>query len=198
MTSRKRTRSDVDAVPKQPSEEPGLLQQLRNCWEFANLMQYIAMFGTVMKIDEDFGIDDLETECLKPGSSEKLLEIGLCLLKWISSHRGLTFDNFDEYTRRQYNAKAPHLPNPFGYDEVPNKFSEFDVFLKLRVLHQLSVWTFWNADRIRDKLPEQREIDQTEWVSGRPGWVLALYATNTVSSVLKRLDTIAKAATTTC
>ncbi|KAI9932907.1 hypothetical protein MW887_009159 [Aspergillus wentii] len=163
MTSRKRTRSDVDAVPKQPSEEPGLLQQLRNCWEFANLMQYIAMFGTVMKIDEDFGIDDLETECLKPGSSEKLLEIGLCLLKWISSHRGLTFDNFDEYTRRQYNAKAPHLPNPFGYDEVPNKFSEFDVFLKLRVLHQLSVWTFWNADRIRDKLPEQREIDQTEW-----------------------------------
>lgn len=78
---------------------------------------------------------------------------------------GNRFDNFDEYTRRQYNAKAPHLPNPFGYDEVPNKFSDFDVFLKLRVLHQLSVWTFWNADRIRDKLPEQREIDQTSWVS---------------------------------
>lgn len=73
------------------------------------------------------------------------------------------FDNFDEYTRRQYNAKAPHLTNPFGYDEVPNKFADFDVFLKLRVLHQLSIWTFWNPDRIRDKMPEQREIDQTQW-----------------------------------
>lgn len=78
------------------------------------------------------------------------------------------FENFDEYTRRQYNAKAPHLPNPFGYDEVPNKFSEFDVFQKLRVLHQLSVWTFWNPDRIREKMPEQKEIDQTQWVGKIP------------------------------
>ncbi|KAI9040448.1 putative PHD finger domain protein [Aspergillus affinis] len=163
MVSRKRTRSEADAAPQQPPEESNILDRLRSCWEFANLMQYIAIFGKLMKIDEDFGIDDLETECLKPESSEKLLEIGLCLLKWVSSHRGLTFDNFDEYTRRQYNAKAPHIPNPFGHDEVPNKFSEFDVFLKLRVLHQLSVWTFWNPDRLRDKMPEQRELDQTQW-----------------------------------
>ena len=33
---------------------------------------------------------ELETECLKPGPSDKLEEIGLTLLKWISSHRGLT------------------------------------------------------------------------------------------------------------
>ncbi|KAL4874330.1 hypothetical protein BJY04DRAFT_225121 [Aspergillus karnatakaensis] len=157
----KRTRGEYELEPA--SGEPDLLSQLRNCWEFANLMQYITIFGKIMKIDEDFGIDDLETECLKPGPSEKLSEIGLCLLKWVSSHRGLTFDNFDEYTRRQYNAKAPHITNPFGNDEVPNKFSEFDVFLKLRVLHQLSIWTFWNADRIRDKMPEQRETDQLQW-----------------------------------
>ncbi|KAL4744469.1 hypothetical protein BDW72DRAFT_88260 [Aspergillus terricola var. indicus] len=166
MVSRKRTRSEADAPPEQteqPHEEPGLLTQLRNSWEFANLMQYIAIFGKLMKIDEDFGIEDLENECLKPGPSEKLLEIGLCLLKWVSSHRGLTFDNFDEYTRRQYNTKAPHIPNPFGYDEVPNRFLDFDVFLKLRVLHQLTVWTFWNPDRIRDKMPEQRETDQLQW-----------------------------------
>ncbi|GES60895.1 PHD finger domain protein [Aspergillus terreus] len=163
MVSRKRTRSEVDAAPEQSPEEPSLLHRLRNCWEFASLMQYITIFGKLMKIDEDFGIDDLENECLKPGPSEKLMGIGLCLLKWVSSHRGLTFDNFDEYTRRQYNAKAPHIPNPFGYDEVPNKFADFDVFLKLRVLHQLSLWTFWNPDRIRDKMPEQRETDQTQW-----------------------------------
>ncbi|RMJ21768.1 PHD finger domain protein [Aspergillus sp. HF37] len=168
MVTRKRARSDVaDAAqspaPAEPEEQPGLLHRLRNCWEFANLMQFITMFGRLMKIDEDFEIDDLENECLKTESSEKLLEIGLCLLKWVSSHRGLTFDNFDEYTRRQYNAKAPHLENPFGYDEEPRKFVGFDVFLKLRVLHQLSVWTFWNPDRIRSKMPEQRETDQTQW-----------------------------------
>lgn len=78
---------------------------------------------------------------------------------------GCRFDNFDEYTRRQYNAKAPHLPNPFGRDEVLKKFLDFDVFLKLQVLHQLTLWTFWNADRIRDKMPEQRETDQLQWVS---------------------------------
>jgi DNA-directed RNA polymerase len=93
----------------------------------------------------------------------------LKLMKFTNDSR---FDNFDEYTRRQYNAKAPHIPNPFGHDEVPNRFLDFDVFQKLRVLHQLSIWTFWNPDRIRDKMPEQRENDQTQWVSV---WVLNLH-----------------------
>lgn len=75
------------------------------------------------------------------------------------------FENFDEYTKRQYNAKAPHIQNPFGYDEQPYRFLDFDVFTKLRVLHQLTVWTFWNPDRIRDKMPETKESEQTQWVS---------------------------------
>ncbi|KAJ6189388.1 hypothetical protein N7519_004296 [Penicillium mononematosum] len=171
MGSRKRTHSEVAPVAEQQvPEEPGLLSQLRSNWAFASLMQYIAIFGQVMKIDEEFGIEDLEVECLKPEPSHKLLEIGLCLLKWISSHRGLTFDNFDEYTRRQYNAKAPNKTNPFGYDEEPNKFLYFDVFTKIRVLHQLTVWTFWNADRIRDKMPEKKETEQTEWRIEEFGW----------------------------
>lgn len=33
---------------------------------------------------------DLETECLKPESSQVLSDIGLALLKYVSSHRGLT------------------------------------------------------------------------------------------------------------
>lgn len=36
-------------------------------------------------------LQDLETECLKPGPSERLLGIGLALLKVVSSHRGLTY-----------------------------------------------------------------------------------------------------------
>jgi hypothetical protein len=30
-------------------------------------------------------------------------------------------------------------------------------------LHQLSVWTFWNADRMREKM-DVTENDQTSWV----------------------------------
>jgi hypothetical protein len=37
---------------------------------------------------------------------------------------------FDEYTRRQYVAKAPDR-NPFGTEEEAAKFSEFDVFTKV-------------------------------------------------------------------
>lgn len=36
-------------------------------------------------------VQDLETECVKPQPSEKLAQIGLQLLKYVSSHRGLTY-----------------------------------------------------------------------------------------------------------
>ena len=36
-------------------------------------------------------MQELESECLKPGSSEKLAQIGLALLKHVSSHKGLTY-----------------------------------------------------------------------------------------------------------
>lgn len=87
-------------------------------------------------------------ECLKSHSTV-LPEIGLALLKFVSSHRGLTQvfrslqficltlyrpELFDEYTRRQYVAKAPHR-NPFGIEEEPEKFAEFDIFTKVGRLH---------------------------------------------------------------
>ena len=60
-------------------------------------------------------------------------------------------------------AKAPHR-NPFGEDEDPQKFAEFDVFLKLKVLVQLSQWTLINADRMRERMPEVKDSEQTQWV----------------------------------
>lgn len=38
---------------------------------------------------------------------------------------------FDEYTRRQYVAKAPGR-NPFGVEEDPKSFKDFDIFTKVR------------------------------------------------------------------
>lgn len=61
MVSRKRAREETEeqggAEPAQ--QENGLLQQLRNMWEFANIMQYIYMFGRAMKIDDDVDIEVL-------------------------------------------------------------------------------------------------------------------------------------------
>lgn len=57
MVSRKRNHSEAGAASEKAPEQPGLLHRLRNCWEFANLMQYISMFGKPMKIDENFGIE---------------------------------------------------------------------------------------------------------------------------------------------
>ncbi|SLM38919.1 phd finger domain protein [Lasallia pustulata] len=146
--SRKRGRAEMEA--SHPPQELSLLDRLRNMWQFSNLMQYIFIFGKAVKIDEDFDIEDLETECVKPEPSEKLSEIGLALLKFVSSHRGLTPDIFDEYTRRQYVAKAPGR-NPFGSEEAPNKFADFDIFTKIRVLFQLSQWTLRVEDIGMDK-----------------------------------------------
>lgn len=72
-------------------------------------------------------------------------------------------DIFDEYTRRQFVAKAPQR-NPFGTDEEPNKFNDFDVFTKIRVLQQLSTWTLNNPNSIRERL-SATDNEQTLWVS---------------------------------
>lgn len=88
---------------------------------------------------------------------------------------------FDEYTRRQYVAKAPER-NPFGTEEEPAKFADFDIFtkvkllsalpshlctndgLQIKVLQQLTQWTFTNPDRIRERMEEQKDSEQTYWV----------------------------------
>ncbi|KAL9131235.1 MAG: hypothetical protein Q9217_000777 [Psora testacea] len=174
MVARKRGLEEMEA--SEPQTELTRLERLRSTWEFANLMQYIFIFGKAVKIDEEFDIevcrlyivlqrlgtvvDDLERECLKAEPSTALSDIGLALLKYVSSHRGLTPDIFDEYTRRQYMAKAPHR-NPFGEEEEPKKFFEFDVFTKLKVLVQLSQWTLNNPDRIREKMEERTESEQS-------------------------------------
>ncbi|KAK8056322.1 hypothetical protein PG993_001549 [Apiospora rasikravindrae] len=179
VSSRKRTRRDAEpeaespapaALPSNPeqSKEASLLHRIRNMWQFANLFQWIYLFGKVVKIDDSIDIDVLETECLK-SQSTVLVDIGLCLLKFVSSHRGLTPDLFDEYTRRQYVAKDPEH-NPFGTEEQPNRFHDFDVLTKLRVLHKLTQWVMLHPERIREKMDEQRVSDQTEWRIEPYGW----------------------------
>ena len=55
MVARKRGHEELEA--SEPLTEPSLLQRLRNTWEFANLMQYIYIFGKAVKIDENLDIE---------------------------------------------------------------------------------------------------------------------------------------------
>lgn len=158
---------DLPIEPEIAPEDAETLAKLRNMWEFASLMQYIFLFGHAVKIEEDFDIEDLEAECLKPSPSDRLPRIGLQLLKYVSSHRGLTPELFDEYTRRQYLAKAPQR-NPFGEDEEPVKFNDLDIYTRIRILQQLSTWTFGNAERIRGMMPADE--DHLNWRMEPLGW----------------------------
>ena len=55
MVARKRGREEMESA--EPIPERSLLDKLRNTWEFANLMQYIFIFGKAVKIDEDLDIE---------------------------------------------------------------------------------------------------------------------------------------------
>ena len=70
-------------------------------------------------------------------------------------------------------AKAP-TQNPFGNEEEPLRFVDFDVFTKLKVLVQLSVWTLNNAERIRERMEERGEQEQSvAWVRSPSLWCKA-------------------------
>lgn len=59
MVSRKRARDEADSTPTvaPPSKEPGILERLRNMWQFANLAQWLYIFGKAVKLDEDFDVE---------------------------------------------------------------------------------------------------------------------------------------------
>ncbi|KAG8164813.1 hypothetical protein KVR01_005088 [Diaporthe batatas] len=169
MSSRKRNLREANIASPHETQEESLIHQLRNSFYFANLYQWICIFGKVVKIDDNLDIEDLETECLKPGSMA-LQDIGLSMLKHLSSHRGLTHELFDEYTRRQFAAKMPNKKNPFGEGEVTKKFADFDLFKKLRTLWQMTQLIMMKPETIRPNMDEQRVDDQTGWRIEPYGW----------------------------
>ncbi|CCF40852.1 PHD-finger domain-containing protein, partial [Colletotrichum higginsianum] len=76
---------------------------------------------------------------------------------------------FDEYTRRQYLARAPEK-NPFGTEETAAKFADLHVLTKIRVLQQMTQWVMIRPERVRDKMEEQKDVDQASWRIEPIGW----------------------------
>jgi hypothetical protein len=56
-SARKRGLREVNAEVAEIREEPSLLQRIRNMWQFANLCQWISLFGDVVKLDENLDVD---------------------------------------------------------------------------------------------------------------------------------------------
>ncbi|CVK82860.1 related to nasopharyngeal carcinoma susceptibility protein LZ16 [Fusarium mangiferae] len=166
MPSRKRSLAAIDGDDGE--KEHPLQHRLRNMWQFANLCQWIYIFGKAAKIDEAIDVEEIETECLKPNSSI-LADIALALLKLVSSHRGLTHEIFDDQARKQFTKKSPNY-NPFGSGETPLKFNDFDIFTKIKVMQQLTQWAMIHPERIRDKMEEQKDSEQTSWRIEPYGW----------------------------
>lgn len=76
-----------------------------------------------------------------------------------------SLENWDLNVRRQIEYRAPNVHHPYGQEEEPNKFRDFHIFTKIRVLHQLTVLTFWNPEKIRQLFPQEKEMDQfLDWV----------------------------------
>ncbi|KAM0249194.1 hypothetical protein ACHAQJ_009138 [Trichoderma viride] len=145
-----------------------LLQRIRNMWQFANLCQWIYIFGEAVAIDVSVDIDYIEAECLKPNSAG-LDDIALALLKSVTSQRGLTHLAFDDQARRQYVLKSSD-PNPFGDEDAPKGFADLDVFTKIRVMQQFTQWIMIRPELLREKMKEQKDTEQATWRIEPYGW----------------------------
>lgn len=55
MPSRKRPLEDVDT--EESTSLTDMLSRIRNTWQFANLMQYIYLFGNALKIDNELDVE---------------------------------------------------------------------------------------------------------------------------------------------
>ncbi len=68
VSSKKRGRQEIEDV--EPQEERPMIERIRNMWEFANLAQWIYIFGKAVKIDEDLDIEVLRVCNLITGVAE--------------------------------------------------------------------------------------------------------------------------------
>ncbi|KAL7942283.1 hypothetical protein V8C42DRAFT_151804 [Trichoderma barbatum] len=144
------------------------LQRIRNMWQFANLCQWIYIFGEAASIDDSIDIDLMEAECLNPNSTI-LNDVALALLKMVSSQRGLTHASFDDQARRQYILKSSET-NPFGDEDDPKGFADLDIFTKIKVMQQFSQWIMIRPELLREKMKEQKDTEQTTWRIEPYGW----------------------------
>ena len=64
--ARKRSLQELNSTTNvQGPAQPSMLHRIRNMWQFANLFQFIQLFGQALKLDDNF---DIEVRRLLPRS----------------------------------------------------------------------------------------------------------------------------------
>jgi hypothetical protein len=69
----------------EPPKERGLLDRIRNMWEFANLAQWIFIFGRAVKIDENLDIEVSTSPRLSmstPSLDRRILKESCRIWRW--------------------------------------------------------------------------------------------------------------------
>jgi hypothetical protein len=56
-SARKRALHEVEGGAARPPKEPSMLHRIRNMWQFANLWQWIFIFGKAVKVDDGLDIE---------------------------------------------------------------------------------------------------------------------------------------------
>jgi hypothetical protein len=56
-TARKRSLQELNADNPSKPEQPSMLHRIRNMWQFANLYQFILLFGQALKLDDNLDIE---------------------------------------------------------------------------------------------------------------------------------------------
>ncbi|RDA85136.1 hypothetical protein CP532_1552 [Ophiocordyceps camponoti-leonardi (nom. inval.)] len=177
MPSRKRPIQAVeDPVEVTNADDASTtLSRIRNMWQFANLCQWIYIFGKAAKIDDSIDIEEIEADCLKPNQT-LLVDLALAILKLVSSHRGLkqlttrllSHDIMNDQLHKQYLMRAPE--SIVYSDNHSSNFSDLNAFQKIVVLQQLTQWAMINPERIRDLMGEHKDTEQMSWRIEPYGW----------------------------
>lgn len=56
-TARKRSLQELDLDTAHGPKQPSTLHRIRNMWQFANLFQFIFLFGKALKLDDNLDIE---------------------------------------------------------------------------------------------------------------------------------------------
>lgn len=65
--ARKRSLQEPDSENARTPNEPSTLQRIRNMWQFANLFQFIVLFGKALKVDDNL---DIEVRSARPSATQ--------------------------------------------------------------------------------------------------------------------------------
>ncbi|RPA77976.1 hypothetical protein BJ508DRAFT_416798 [Ascobolus immersus RN42] len=166
QTSTPRRTSSRNIAPvqtKSPTPEPkeetidDKRIRLRNNWKFANTWQFFFNFSEAFKLKE-IPIETWEDE-LVGVFPEQSVKKCLCALLAFLTGKTVDVEQLDEVARGQWRYRLL-TSGPFGDEDEPNKFTEFDMETKLDVIHQLSLWVLVRSDKLRALLsPDQKETD---------------------------------------